>query len=79
MEGSWRLCVDYHQLNAVTRRDAYPLPRIDESFDALSGSVYFNTLDLLSGYWRAPLDKEAQDKPAIVTKKQPLEMEGLAL
>ena len=59
---SWRLCVDYRQLNAVTRKDAFPLLRIDDSLDALAGSVFFSTLDLLSGYWQVPLDQDAQEK-----------------
>ncbi|KAG5273890.1 hypothetical protein AALO_G00156790 [Alosa alosa] len=49
-DGTIRLCVDYHQLNAKTRRDAFPLPRIEESLDALSGATLFSTLDLASGY-----------------------------
>ena len=65
---SWRLCVDYRRLNAVTRKDAYPLPRIDDSLDALSGSIYFSTLDLVSGYWQVPLDEEAQQRSAFVTR-----------
>ena len=65
---SWRLCVDYRRLNSVTRKDAYPLPRIDDSLDALTGSAYFSTLDLLSGYWQVPLDAEAQEKAAFVTR-----------
>ena len=66
--GSWRLCIDYRRLNQVTRQDAYPLPRIDDSLDALSGAVYFSTLDLISGYWQVPLDQEAQEKAAFVTR-----------
>ena len=65
---SWRLFVDYRQLNAVTRKDAYPLPRIDDRLDALAGSVFFSTLDLLSGYWQVPLDQDAQEKSAFVTR-----------
>ena len=65
---SWRLCVDYRRLNAATRKDAYPLPRIDDSLDALAGSMYFSTLDLVSGYWQVPLDQDAREKSAFVTR-----------
>jgi hypothetical protein len=67
-DGKWRLCVDYRRLNAVTCRDAYPLPRIDDSLDSLAGSCYFSTLDLLSGYWQVPLDDDAQEKSAFMTR-----------
>ena len=74
---SWRLCIDYRQLNAVTRKDAYPLPRIDDSLDALAGSMYFSTLDLVSGYWQVPLDKDAQEKSAFVTRLMEKVLKGL--
>ena len=57
--GKWHFCVDYQRLNVVTQQDAYPLPRIDDSLDALSGSKFFSTLDLVSGYWQVPLDEDA--------------------
>ena len=49
-DGSTRFCMDYRKVNDITRKDAYPLPRIDNTFDALRGSQYFSTFDLHSGY-----------------------------
>ena len=60
-DGSLRFCVDYCKLNAITRKDAYPLPRVDDSLEALSGSRWFSTLDLLSGYWQVEIDEK--DRP----------------
>ena len=64
----WRFCIDYGQLDAITQQDAYPIPRIDESLDALAGIRYFSTLDLTSGYWQVPLDLDAQAKSAFATR-----------
>ncbi|CAH8627089.1 unnamed protein product [Dicrocoelium dendriticum] len=65
-DGGFRLCVDYRRLNEVTRKDAFPLPRIDDLFDALGGSAYFSTLDLASGYWQVEVEETDQAKTAFV-------------
>uniref|UniRef100_A0A5S6QF07 Reverse transcriptase domain-containing protein n=1 Tax=Trichuris muris TaxID=70415 RepID=A0A5S6QF07_TRIMR len=62
-----RLCMDYRKLNEVTRKDAYPLPRIDGTLGALVDARYFSTLDLLSGYWQVELTEEAKEETAFVT------------
>ena len=49
-DGSTCFCVDYHKLNAITKMDVYPSPRIDDSLDILARARYFSTLDLMTGY-----------------------------
>jgi hypothetical protein len=53
--GDLRFCVDYRKPNDVTRKDCFPLHRIDDTLDTLAGAKCFSTLDLKSGYWQVDL------------------------
>lgn len=64
---SIRVCTDFRFLNSITIKDSYPLPRIDDSLDALGGSIWFSTLDLASGYWQVEMDPKDQEKTAFAT------------
>ena len=65
--GALRMCCDFRALNAKTVKDAYPLPRIDESMDALAGARWFSTLDLQSAYTQVPMHPDDQHKTAFIT------------
>ena len=57
-----RFCCDFRYLNSVTVKDAYPIPRIDESLSKLGDAKFFTTLDLGSAFWQVPLRKQDRDK-----------------
>lgn len=65
--GAIRLCCDYRGLNALTLKDAHPLPRIQESIDSLSGAKWFVSLDLRSAYNQIPMADEDREKTAFTT------------
>ncbi|GMF62964.1 unnamed protein product [Phytophthora fragariaefolia] len=67
-DGEVRFCVDYRALNNVTKKYVYPLPRIDETLDALGGALWFTTLDLRAGYWQITVAPGNRDKTAFTTK-----------
>ena len=62
--GSLRLCIDYRQLNAKCLKDAFPLPRIDESLEAMSGACFFSSLDLAHGYFQVTMHPDSVTKTA---------------
>ena len=68
-EGWFVVVLHYRKVNAITRKDAYPLPRIDDTLDTMAGSKWFTTLDLLSGYWQVEVDEHDREKTAFCTSE----------
>ena len=66
--GKLRFCVDYRQLNRITKKDNYPLPRIDEILDSLGKAKWFTSLDLASGYWQVEMREEDKSKTAFISR-----------
>ncbi|GBM53839.1 Retrovirus-related Pol polyprotein from transposon 297 [Araneus ventricosus] len=65
--GEWRFCVNYRRLNKITKKDVYPLPRIDDALDCLAGAKIFSMMDLKSGCWKIEVDDKDREKTAFVT------------
>ncbi|KAM0008028.1 putative nucleotidyltransferase, Ribonuclease H [Helianthus debilis subsp. tardiflorus] len=67
-DGSLRMCIDYRELNKLTIKNRYPLPRIDDLFDQLQGSNYYSKIDLRSGYHQLRIQEESVPKTAFRTR-----------
>ncbi|GJR31625.1 putative reverse transcriptase domain-containing protein [Tanacetum coccineum] len=67
-DGSFRMCIDYRELNKLTVKNRYPLNRIDELFDQLQGSCYFSKIDLRSGYHQLRVHEDNIPKTAFRTR-----------
>ena len=68
-DGTTRFCVGYRKANSVTHKDAYPLPRVDDTLDTLSGVNWFSTIDFKSGYWQVEMAPEDCEKTAFCTQE----------
>ncbi|KAD5960569.1 hypothetical protein E3N88_12041 [Mikania micrantha] len=67
-DGTFRMCIDYRELNKVTIKNRYPLPRINDFFDQLQGSSYYSKIDLRSGYHQLRIQEEDIPKTAFRTR-----------
>ncbi|GKF22283.1 putative reverse transcriptase domain-containing protein, partial [Tanacetum coccineum] len=67
-DGSFRMCIDYRELNKLTVKNRYPLPRIDDLFDQLQGSSIYSKIDLRSGYHQLRVREEDIPKNAFRTR-----------
>jgi len=65
--GKAQFCVDYRRLNNITKKDAYPLPRMEDCLESLGDSQVFASLDCTAGYWQVSLRKDDQEKTAFIT------------
>ncbi|GJU70717.1 putative reverse transcriptase domain-containing protein [Tanacetum coccineum] len=78
-DGSFRMCIDYRELNKLTVKNRYPLPRIDDLFDQLQGSSVYSKIDLRSGYHQLRVREEDIPKTAFRTRLWPLRISSYAV
>lgn len=64
---TYRFCTDYRKLNAITKSDSYPLPRMEDCIDQVGSANYVSKFDLLKGYWQVPLTARAREISAFIT------------
>ena len=65
-DGLLWFCIDFHCLNAWTKKDAYPLPCMQETMESMVGARHFSCMDLKSGFWQVQMDKESRQYTAFM-------------
>ena len=65
-DGTYRFCTDYRKVNATTKSDSYPIPRVEDCIDRIGCAQYVSKIDLLKGYWQVPLTPKAKEISAFV-------------
>ena len=63
-DGGLCFCIDFRKLNARTKKDSYPLPRIQETLESLEGSRIFSSFDFKSGFWQVEMDEASKQYTA---------------
>ena len=66
-DNTYQFCTDFRQVNALTKSDSYPIPRVDDCIDQIGCSQYISKFDLLKGYWHVPLSDRVKEISAFVT------------
>ena len=66
-DSTFRPCTDFRKVNAITKPDVYPLPRMEDCVDQVGAAKYVSKFDLLKGYWQVPLSKRAQEVCSFIT------------
>jgi hypothetical protein len=79
MNGEIRFCEDYRKLNDVTKKDGFPLLRIDHNLDTLAGAKWFSTLDLKSGYWQVEVHPDDKEKNSVLHRSSIMALYSQAL
>ena len=68
-DGTYRFCTDYRKLNAVTKPDSFPLPRLEDCVDQVGAATFVSKFDLLKGYWQVPLTDRAREVSSFITSQ----------
>ena len=65
-DGGLQFCIDFHRLNSRTKKDAYPLPQMQETMESMVGTQFFSTMDLKLGFWQVKMAKDSQQYTAFM-------------